>query len=99
MVLERTVSGGCNATRRPAVAIRSARSPTVEASESQTEDPIMAVAKKCEQCGNVDTRVTWPSAQDAAKDPVFAKLDLPELCLDGVRPRRGRGRRPSQPAR
>ena len=28
--------------------------------------------------------------QDAAKDPVFEKLDLPDMRLDGVRPRRGR---------
>jgi len=40
----------------------------------------MAVAKKCEQCGNVDTRMTWPSAQDAAKDPMFAKFTCPNCA-------------------
>ena len=32
----------------------------------------MAVARKCEQCGRTDTRVTWSSPDDAAKDPAFA---------------------------
>ena len=40
----------------------------------------MAVAKKCEQCGNVDTRVTWPSEKDAAKDPMFAKFTCPNCA-------------------
>jgi len=39
----------------------------------------MAVARKCEQCGNVDTRVTWSSTDDAAKDPVFARWTCP-MC-------------------
>ena len=39
----------------------------------------MAVARKCEQCGRVDTRVTWSSPQDAAKDPVYARWTCP-MC-------------------
>ena len=39
----------------------------------------MAVARKCEQCGNVDTRVSWSSADDAAKDPVFSRFTCP-MC-------------------
>ena len=39
----------------------------------------MAVARKCEQCGRIDARVTWPSTQDAAKDPVFATWTCP-MC-------------------
>ena len=55
----------------------------------------MAVARKCEQCGRIDARVTWPSTGDAAKDPVFATLDLPDVRLDRVRPGRGgEGTRP-----
>ena len=40
----------------------------------------MAVAKKCEQCGRVDTRVTWPSEKDAAKDPVFDRWTCPNCA-------------------
>ena len=40
----------------------------------------MAVAKKCEQCGRVDARVTWPSADDAAKDPRFLKWTCPNCA-------------------
>ena len=39
----------------------------------------MAVARKCEQCGRVDTRVTWSSPQDAAKDPVYSRWTCP-MC-------------------
>ena len=39
----------------------------------------MAVARKCEQCGRIDARVTWPSHEDAAKDPVFATWTRP-MC-------------------
>jgi len=39
----------------------------------------MAVARKCEQCGRVDSRVTWGSADDAAKDPVFTRWTCP-MC-------------------
>jgi hypothetical protein len=39
----------------------------------------MAVARKCEQCGRIDTRVTWSSPEDAAKDPVFATWTCP-MC-------------------
>jgi hypothetical protein len=40
----------------------------------------MAVAKKCEQCGRVDMRATWPSAEDAAKDPVFDRWTCPNCA-------------------
>jgi hypothetical protein len=40
----------------------------------------MTVAKKCEHCGKVDARVTWPSAEDAAKDPMFAKFTCPNCA-------------------
>ncbi len=40
----------------------------------------MAVAKKCEQCGRVDMRTTWPSEKDAAKDPVFARWTCPNCA-------------------
>ena len=40
----------------------------------------MAVAKKCEQCGRVDARVTWPSADDAAKDPMYLKWTCPNCA-------------------
>jgi hypothetical protein len=39
----------------------------------------MAVARKCEQCGRVDMRATWPSADDAAKDPVHERWTCP-MC-------------------
>ena len=37
----------------------------------------MAVVRKCERCGRPDQRVTWPSPEDAAKDPVFATWTCP----------------------
>jgi hypothetical protein len=40
----------------------------------------MAVARKCEQCGNVDTRATWKSNDDAAKDPVFDQWTCPKCA-------------------
>jgi hypothetical protein len=40
----------------------------------------MAVAKKCEQCGRVDARVTWPSPDDAAKDPMYLKWTCPNCA-------------------
>jgi ssDNA-binding Zn-finger/Zn-ribbon topoisomerase 1 len=40
----------------------------------------MAVAKKCEQCGNVDAKVTWSSADDAAKDPMYLKWTCPNCA-------------------
>jgi hypothetical protein len=43
------------------------------------EGRIMAVARKCEQCGSVDRRVTWSSPDDAGKDPVFSKFTCP-MC-------------------
>jgi hypothetical protein len=39
----------------------------------------MVVARKCEQCGNIDRRVTWPTPDDAAKDPVFSRFTCP-MC-------------------
>jgi predicted nucleic-acid-binding Zn-ribbon protein len=40
----------------------------------------MTVARQCEQCGNVDTRVTWKSRDDAAKDPVFDRFTCPNCA-------------------
>ena len=40
----------------------------------------MSVARKCESCGNVDTRVTWKTADDAAKDPVFDRFTCPNCA-------------------
>ena len=40
----------------------------------------MTVAKKCEQCGRVDMRATWPSPEDAAKDPVFDRWTCPNCA-------------------
>jgi hypothetical protein len=39
----------------------------------------MTVVRKCEHCGRSDTRVTWPSIEDAAKDPVFGTWTCP-MC-------------------
>jgi hypothetical protein len=39
----------------------------------------MAVVRKCENCGRVDARVNWKSADDAAKDPMFDKWACP-MC-------------------
>ena len=39
----------------------------------------MAVVRKCEQCGRIDARVSWPSAKDAGKDPVLATWTCP-MC-------------------
>jgi hypothetical protein len=39
----------------------------------------MTVVRKCEQCGRSDMRVTWPSIEDAAKDPVFGTWTCP-MC-------------------
>jgi hypothetical protein len=43
----------------------------------------MAVARKCEQCGRIDARITWPSTEDAAKDPVFDKWTCPMCAWTG----------------
>jgi predicted nucleic-acid-binding Zn-ribbon protein len=40
----------------------------------------MTVARKCENCGNVDTRVTWKSNDDASKDPVFEHFTCPKCA-------------------
>jgi ribosomal protein S27AE len=40
----------------------------------------MAVAKKCEQCGRVDMRTTWPNEKDAAKDPSFDRWTCPNCA-------------------
>jgi hypothetical protein len=37
----------------------------------------MTVLRKCEQCGHLDPRVTWPSTDDAGKDPVLATWTCP----------------------
>jgi hypothetical protein len=37
----------------------------------------MAVVRKCEQCGKVDSRTSWKSSADAAKDPAFEKWTCP----------------------
>jgi len=39
----------------------------------------MAVVRKCEQCGRIDARVSWPSEKDAGKDPVLATWTCP-MC-------------------
>jgi hypothetical protein len=52
----------------------------VDALESGEGRHDMAVAKKCEHCGNVDKRVTWPTAQDASKDPMFATFSCPNCA-------------------
>ena len=39
----------------------------------------MAVVRKCEQCGRIDARVSWPSPQDAGKDSVLATWTCP-MC-------------------
>ena len=53
---ERTVSGGCNATQRAGCRIRRVSGGhRGRVANPQMEVTIMAVAKKCEQCGNVDT--------------------------------------------
>ena len=44
------------------------------------EELEMTVAKKCEQCGRVDMRATWPNAEDAAKDPVFDRWTCPNCA-------------------
>ena len=52
----------------------------VDALDSEDGRHDMAVAKKCEQCGKVDKRVTWPTAQDASKDPMFATFSCPNCA-------------------
>ena len=39
----------------------------------------MAVVRKCEHCGRIDARVSWPSEKDAGKDPVLATWTCP-MC-------------------
>ena len=39
----------------------------------------MAYVRKCEQCGRIDGRVSWPSVEDAGRDPVFATWTCP-MC-------------------
>ena len=31
------------------------------------------LVRKCSQCGTVDSRASWPSAADAAKDDAFTR--------------------------
>ena len=40
----------------------------------------MAYVRKCEQCGRVDARVSWPSRDDAGRDPVFATWTCPNCA-------------------
>ena len=39
----------------------------------------MAVERKCEQCGKVDPKTQWKSADAAAKDPAYDKWTCP-MC-------------------
>ena len=39
----------------------------------------MAYVRKCEQCARLDSRVSWPSLEDAGKDPVMQKWTCP-MC-------------------
>ena len=40
----------------------------------------MAYVRKCEQCGRLDARVSWPSVEDASRDPVFATWTCPNCA-------------------
>jgi hypothetical protein len=40
----------------------------------------MAYVRKCEQCGRVDARISWPSREDAGRDPVFATWTCPNCA-------------------
>ena len=57
----------------------------------------MAVVRKCEHCGRIDARVSWPSEKDAGKDPVLATWTCP-MCawteFDLVEARGGAGGQP-----
>jgi hypothetical protein len=37
----------------------------------------MAYVRKCEKCGSVDTRASWSSPDEAAKDDAFAGWTCP----------------------
>ena len=39
----------------------------------------MDYVRKCEQCGRLDARVSWPSAEDAGRDPVLHSWTCP-MC-------------------
>ena len=71
----------CRAAARPAgVRFDATVSPGPLASPPpELEDVVMTVARKCEQCGRIDARVSWPSTEDAAKDPVFDSWTCP-MC-------------------
>jgi hypothetical protein len=40
----------------------------------------MPYIRKCEQCGRFDGRVSWPSPEDASKDPVFSTWTCPNCA-------------------
>lgn len=40
----------------------------------------MAYVRKCEQCGRIDARMSWPSREDAAKDPVHDRWTCPNCA-------------------
>jgi ssDNA-binding Zn-finger/Zn-ribbon topoisomerase 1 len=37
----------------------------------------MAFVRKCEKCGNLDTRMTWSSPDEAAKEDAFRDWTCP----------------------
>ena len=39
----------------------------------------MALIRKCEQCGHLDARASWASAEEAAKEPRFDAWTCP-MC-------------------
>ena len=41
---------------------------------------VMAFVRKCEQCGNIDTRQSWSSAAEAADQGAFQKWTCPSCA-------------------
>ena len=39
----------------------------------------MTYVRKCEQCGRIDARASWASADDAGRDPAFQTWTCP-MC-------------------
>ncbi len=39
----------------------------------------MAMVRKCEKCGSIDSRTTWSSAEEAAKSGAFQGWSCP-MC-------------------
>ena len=56
----------------------------------------MTMVRKCEKCGIVDSRTTWTFRRGGRQGRRLQRLVLPDVRVDGVRPRRGRAGGPGE---